>query len=798
MNENYKVGRMTTLFNYFIVGFVAIIISVITKKFTINNILCGAALWILGFVILSVLHSNSKKLKYIYIALELIFTTCVSTIIAIIFNNVSIAFVLFFLMWMTNLQFLLKGVFTSLFFVHVFTIGLLTFVFHKLPPIVFVCSVIVLFFASKLGNMLVKISDRQRKENYDHQQSLDDMLELVEVKIEEARNANKAKSTFLANMSHEIRTPINTILGLDTMILRESKDMDIRKYALNIQTAGQSLLSIINDILDFSKIESGKMEIIPVDYDLASLVNDVTNMIYTKSLEKGLDFIVNINNRLPSRLIGDDVRIRQVLVNILTNAVKYTHEGSVTFTIDGDVIDNSIVMYFSVKDTGIGIKEEDIDKLFSEFTRIEEQRNRNIEGTGLGINIVSQLLSLMGSKIEVDSVYGQGSDFHFRLVQGVSDSNPIGDLETRIREQATEYSYSTTFTIPDARLLVVDDNPMNRLVFTELLKELKCQIDEAASGMECLELVKENMYDIIFMDHMMPEMDGIETLHEMKNMKFNLNKDTPVIALTANAISGAREYYLSEGFYCYLSKPIVADKLEKLIFDIIPDEMKKAGAAKHIDTPVKENSAEPELPAVEGIDWDYALFKLKDVKIVEQVAKDYSMSSDKDIMILKDMYQRIVMADDSEELEDAYKEYRIKVHAMKSTTAMMGALNVSSLAKVLEYAARDHEKSTIASIMDIFVKEWIHLKELLDVAFDWDVVVEKSENTLDPVMLKQYLDMLKNAMENLDTDVADNIMEELEKYSYGDENNQIIKDLAVAVRNLDIDESLQLIDDWRY
>ena len=249
MNENYKVGRMTTLFNYFIVGFVAIIISVITKKFTINNILCGAALWILGFVILSVLHSNSKKLKYIYIALELIFTTCVSTIIAIIFNNVSIAFVLFFLMWMTNLQFLLKGVFTSLFFVHVFTIGLLTFVFHKLPPIVFVCSVIVLFFASKLGNMLVKISDRQRKENYDHQQSLDDMLELVEVKFEEARNANKAKSTFLANMSHEIRTPINTILGLDTMILRESKDMDIRKYALNIQTAGQSLLSIINEFI---------------------------------------------------------------------------------------------------------------------------------------------------------------------------------------------------------------------------------------------------------------------------------------------------------------------------------------------------------------------------------------------------------------------------------------------------------------------------------------------------------------------------------------------------------------------
>ena len=426
-----------------------------------------------------------------------------------------------------------------------------------------------------------------------------------------AENANKAKSIFLANMSHEIRTPINAVLGLDTMILRESKDEGIRKYAMSIQTAGQSLLAIINDILDMSKIESGKMEIIPVDYDVASLINDVSNMIMPKAEAKGLLFDIHIDPSIPSRLFGDDVRIRQVIINLLTNAVKYTVEGSVTLSLVCEKKDEEVLLTCSVRDTGIGIAEEDLAKLFDAFVRIEEKRNRNIEGTGLGINIVSNLLSLMGSHLEVESEYGKGSEFKFTISQKSLSDEPVGDIEKRIKERAVEYKYSTGFIIPDANILVVDDNEMNRYVFKSLLKELECNIDEADGGKKCLRLTEEKKYNIIFMDHMMPEMDGIETFHKLREMKDSPNIDTPVIVLTANAITGAKEKYLAEGFDDFLTKPIVPEKLEKVIEDLIPDELKKPGRKKTENEVTSDKDASDELPQVEGVDWDYALLKLK-------------------------------------------------------------------------------------------------------------------------------------------------------------------------------------------
>lgn len=393
----------------------------------------------------------------------------------------------------------------------------------------------------------------------------------------EALMASEAKGRFLATMSHEIRTPINAILGMNAMVLRESKETPIREYAMDIQAAGQNLLSLVNDVLDYSKIESGKMELFPVDYDLSSVIHDITNMIRVKAQSKNLYLHLHIDPELPARVHGDDVRIRQILVNLLNNAVKYTEKGGITFSIGGDVSGDEVVLHFSVKDTGIGIKEEDLSKLFSAFERIEENRNRNVEGTGLGINITTQLLELMGSKLKVESVYGEGSTFSFDLVQKITEREPIGNMEKRFQEETREFQYKAEFTAPDANVLMVDDTAINRKVFVNLLKETQVAIDEASSGAQCLEMVGKKKYDIIFLDHMMPDMDGIETLHKMKELECNLCKDTPVIALTANAISGAREMYLSEGFNDFITKPIVPDKLEAMVERYLPKDkvMKK-------------------------------------------------------------------------------------------------------------------------------------------------------------------------------------------------------------------------------
>ena len=402
-------------------------------------------------------------------------------------------------------------------------------------------------------------------------------LEKANALAEEARQAamaaNASKGKFLAHMSHEIRTPINAVLGMDTMILRETTDMQIKEYALDIQNAGQNLLSLINDILDFSKIESGKMEIIQAEYDFSSLIHDISNMVKAKAEAKRLKLHIYVDENIPSRLLGDDVRIRQVLVNLLNNAVKYTNEGSITLRVGGRIEGRKAVFDFSVEDTGIGIKEEDIAKLFQEFERIEEKRNRNVEGTGLGMNITTQLLLLMGSKIQVESVYGKGSRFYFTLEQQIVDSTPIGNLEERIQKQATEYSYMAAFTAPDAQILVVDDNLTNLKVFVSLLKRTRINVDVADRGKACLEMVASKHYDLIFLDHMMPEMDGIETLHHMKELENNLCMGIPIVALTANAITGAKEMYLAEGFDAFLPKPINPEKLEQMILRLLPREL---------------------------------------------------------------------------------------------------------------------------------------------------------------------------------------------------------------------------------
>ena len=386
-----------------------------------------------------------------------------------------------------------------------------------------------------------------------------------------AEQASKAKSDFLANMSHEIRTPINAIMGMDEMILRESNDSAIKNYANDINSAARTLLNIINDILDTSKIESGKMEIIPTVYEVASFVHDLNNIIEKRAKDKGIDFIIEANENIPAKLLGDDIRIKQVVTNLLTNAVKYTEKGSVTLKIDGESTDGGIFkLKISVTDTGIGIKPEDIHKLYNAFERIEEKRNRHIEGTGLGINITKDLLRLMDSHLDVVSEYGKGSTFFFEINQGIESEEKLGKINAS--DVKKKDSKKINFTAEGVKVLVVDDNAINRKVFKALLKNTKMDIEEVDSGIKAVEITREKKYDIIFLDDMMPEMDGKEAFKIMKSDPANLCKNIPIIMLTANAIVGAKEEYLLQGFDDFLSKPVFADKLEQMIIKHIPED----------------------------------------------------------------------------------------------------------------------------------------------------------------------------------------------------------------------------------
>lgn len=538
--------------------------------------------------------------------------------------------------------------------------------------------------------------------------------------LEEVVRANEAKSQFLANMSHEIRTPINGILGMDSVLLKECHDENLREYAKNIQSAGQSLLSIINDILDISKIESGKMEILTIRYQLFSVLNDCYNLTKIKLQNKPVSFIMQINEKLPSWLYGDEVRIRQIINNFLSNAVKYTKEGNITFELDfEEKTDEQILLVITVRDTGIGIKEEDLGKLFESFTRIEEKRNRNIEGTGLGLNLTKNLVNLMGGEVFAESTYGKGSCFTAKIPQKIADAKPMGDFGKRYQQYlSTSDDDKLSFLAPDAKILVVDDVTMNLKVVEGLLKATKIQIDTAVSGSECLECVKTTPYQMIFLDHMMPEMDGLETLEHMKNLADNPNAQTPVIMLTANAIVGAKEEYIEAGFTDYLTKPIRETELLEMILKYLPEELvcenggqgiEKSQDAQDMEQPeAGEEGAEPlqRLEQLEGLDVKTGLI--------------YCMNEE-DFYI--EMLQEFLQADKASQLkhflaEEDWDNYRTTVHALKSTSLTIGAAHLSGEAKALETAAKEGNMDYIRShhdgVMDEYKELTDHLKEILE------------------------------------------------------------------------------------
>ena len=427
-------------------------------------------------------------------------------------------------------------------------------------------DVLLNVFTISLGITIVLFS----LETPEYHQLKETMVELEDAK-EKAQKENASKSQFLANMSHEIRTPINAILGMNEMILRESEENSIQEYAQNIQSASEDLLSIVNEILDFSKVASGKMELVPVEYDVAALIRDCSTIVETRAAGKDLRLEVSCDESTPSKLCGDATRIRQIISNLLTNAVKYTPSGTITFRIRWAREKEGIKLIASVEDTGIGISEENQKRLFDTFERFDMEKNRNIEGTGLGLSITKQLVDLMKGEIGVYSELGKGSLFYVEIPQKVVSMEPIGKLNQEVNVEQTKVD-KEKYHAPKAKILVVDDVRMNVRVIQSLLKRTKIQIDTATSGKECLALAAENTYDLILLDHMMPEMDGVETFQKLREDTTGLNYATPVIALTANAIAGAKEEYKKLGFDDYLSKPMKGEELEEMIQTYLPED----------------------------------------------------------------------------------------------------------------------------------------------------------------------------------------------------------------------------------
>lgn len=408
-------------------------------------------------------------------------------------------------------------------------------------------------------------------ENADFKKLKNVMLSLEKAKIE-AQNANEAKSGFLASMSHEIRTPMNAVLGLDEMILNTEDMEKVHDYAVKMRSSGKALLAIINDILDYSKIESGKMSLVEMDYHLLSLVRELELFYGPVAKAQGLEFKLDVDQSLPECLYGDEFRIRQILRNLLDNGMKFTKLGSVGLKIGGEIKGDTLYLVISVIDTGIGIREEDLENLFISFERLEEPKNRSVGGTGLGLVIVKRLVEMMQGTITVESNFGEGSKFTARIPQRIVDRKTLA--ETRLEVQRSEgKTEDERYRTPNATVLVVDDNNVNLIVASGFLKRTGAKVVTCESGATCLELLKKQKFDIIFMDIMMPEMDGMETLRKSQNLGGNLNRFTPFIALTANMVPGLRDQYLELGFTDYVSKPIDSERLFDVYFRCIPQDL---------------------------------------------------------------------------------------------------------------------------------------------------------------------------------------------------------------------------------
>lgn len=720
----------------------------------------------------------------------------------------------------------------------------------------------------------------------------------LEVKKEIEQTANM-KSDFLANMSHEIRTPMNAVIGMAEMALREDLSPMARSYITQIKTSGKALLNIINDILDFSKIESGKMDIQPVEYDVVSMVSDVANILMTRLRDKNVELLVKISPKIPRLVFGDDLRIRQILINLANNAIKFTQQGHVDIFVDFEKKDeDKIDLKVTVKDTGIGIKESDLNKLFQSFQQVDSKRNRNIEGTGLGLAISKSLLTLMDGTIHVDSVYGKGSTFSYVLPQKVIDWEPslrvrnaegivvIGyfnnlffakqffadtsrmgvyaialtapdrfeDLlcsyseeilgkriflfveESNFDEQIeqiisnypeitgvmlTEYDsdkkselpnlkmirkpFSTIqiamtlndedmvrqnademfefdFIAPDADILIVDDNPVNLTVAEGLLEPLKLRIVTATSGKMALETISNQHFDIIFMDHMMPGLDGVETTRIIRRLhpKFN---DVPIIALTANAVDGAREMFLSEGMNDFVPKPIELKTIVTKIKKWLPDE--KICKGTFVSTEAARNTETIGSLVIGDLDTEAARGRIGNDKLYFSILKEYYKAIPVKSVLIKELEQ-----------SENWQTYTIEVHALKSISRQIGADALADMAASLERAGNEKDISKIKKETNLMLQKYVAYVDILK-PFCEEAETMKAQDLISREKLLELFDHMHDAVDNLDMDKMEEVILEMSRYGYPENQIDYFEQLKTAVGNIDVDRCEEIMEKWK-
>lgn len=714
-------------------------------------------------------------------------------------------------------------------------------------------------------------------------------LKMKKLNAELKRSAD-LKSSFLANMSHEIRTPMNAVIGLAEMALREDLSPTVEGYVRQIISSGQSLLTIINDILDFSKIEAGKLDIIYSEYDVMQMVSDVGYTVMPRIGNKDIELIMDVNPRIPKMLVGDCVRIKQVLINLATNAVKFTDSGTVTIWIDFiKKSDFEITLLASVEDTGIGIKEEDMGKLFDSFTQLESRKDRNVEGTGLGLAISKNLITLMNGNMLVESKYGVGSKFAFQVPQRIAKSGPSIELHTEktikvgivgdneyakdaLRhdlkrlmvafydfKMTDEMDYDfvfldkeslsedmrqlaianpqTTFAVitgycdsldsdipniiyvrrpmyvnkisavlnhedpnavnyapagnyidfcaPDAKVLLVDDNEINLTVVEGLLEPLKMQIDTATRGRQALQMIKEKKYDLIFMDHMMPEMDGVDVTRIIRKDYPEYNT-VPIIALTANAMEESKTMFLMEGMNDFISKPVELRLLVACIKRWLPKELQKRMIAEtHEIKQVEKETAE--LPVISDLDVAEAVRLLGSVKLFWKVLENYYRDIDKRSKIIRGYYE-----------EKNWDLYTIEVHSLKSTSRQVGAMGLAEQAEELERAGKNNDIEKIIADTEDMLKLYESYKSVFAPYFN---NMENQENTsagplFEGRMRDEYLAKLREASENLDFDTIEQAIAEMNTYSYSDDDKKKYEVLKDAFDDVDFDALDKLLQGW--
>ena len=710
----------------------------------------------------------------------------------------------------------------------------------------------------------------------------------------EVEAASRMKSDFLANMSHEIRTPMNAVLGMVDLALREEMSQNARNFVNQIKVAGKNLLVIINDILDFSKIESGKMEIIPDDYEPLSIVNDVANIVNTRIGDKEVEFTMDISPDIPRMLNGDNFRIHQIMINILNNAVKFTKRGNVNLKIGCEFDENdpdTVILKIDVKDTGIGIKNEDKKKLFNSFQQVDSKRNRNVEGTGLGLAITRQLLDLMGGSIRFDSEYNKGTTFFIKIPQKVVDRMPsvppldrklsvvvcinneyvkdqlfidlkrIGadyievdncsDLDTykpdyliidkneltnsllnylekhseinclAVADYASRSSilisnvhvirkpvYSLglynamgisniklftdsseeeniNFVAPEAHILIVDDNSVNLTVAKGLLEPLQMSVDLAGSAGEAIALMNEIQYDAIFMDHMMPEVDGIEATHIIRRLMPEYD-GIPIIALTANAVSGAKEMFLAEGMDDFVAKPIDLKDITAKLFKWLPKEKVVPISAEQAEQDAKEKQfLQPEIN-IEGLDTKTAIDHLGSFDLFMTVLKEYYFSIDKKADTIQSHYEAGKIHD-----------YTIEVHALKSASRQIGAMELADTAAELEKAGNDGNTALIKEKTMPMLAVYRSMKDLLQPHIPEATVAKETVSATNDDILP-LLDKLSEALECFDTLQIDEVVEEMSGFSYSsDEQQECFNKLKDAAEISDIDSIGEIVTEWR-